>query len=177
MLKKPNHGSYTSIFFQVEQLNSYLETLPCLYYSLKANKKVLPLDDANLATHLLCMCLAKWQTQYNLTENSIPFSTRALLLVLKNIENCKEVDYKAQVSTKIKGDEGRQKMESSESCIPKKPKKVDWTDKHCVHCKKHGGQFKSHNTHDCCCFNKDGTLSKVMGLQVSPHPKKRSAKV
>eukprot|EP00804_Cyclotella_cryptica_P005287 CCRYP_015803-RA/>CCRYP_015803-RA protein AED:0.36 eAED:1.00 QI:0/0/0/1/1/1/2/0/297 len=38
-----------------KQLNSYLETLPSLYYSPKANqatKKVLPLDVADLATHL-----------------------------------------------------------------------------------------------------------------------------
>eukprot|EP00804_Cyclotella_cryptica_P007310 CCRYP_002540-RA/>CCRYP_002540-RA protein AED:0.40 eAED:0.74 QI:0/0/0/1/1/1/3/0/281 len=77
------------------RLNSYLETLPCLYYSPKANqatKKVLPLDDADLATHLLRMCPAKWQTQYDLTENTTPVSTRALLLVLENIENNAELD-------------------------------------------------------------------------------------
>eukprot|EP00804_Cyclotella_cryptica_P003882 CCRYP_015754-RA/>CCRYP_015754-RA protein AED:0.44 eAED:1.00 QI:0/0/0/1/1/1/2/0/223 len=79
----------------IPRLNSYLETLPCLYYSPKANqatKKELPLDDANLATHLLRMCPAKWQTQYDLTENTTPVSTRALLLVLENIENNAELD-------------------------------------------------------------------------------------
>eukprot|EP00804_Cyclotella_cryptica_P007669 CCRYP_015243-RA/>CCRYP_015243-RA protein AED:0.40 eAED:1.00 QI:0/0/0/1/1/1/3/0/351 len=74
-LKKPNQVSIRQFFVRVEQLNSYLETLPCLYYSPKANqatKKVLPLDDADLATHLLRMCPAKWQTQYDLTENTTP---------------------------------------------------------------------------------------------------------
>ena len=74
----------------MEWLNSYLKMLPCLYYRPKANqatKKTSPLNDTNLMTHLLCMCLAKWQTQYDLTENTTPFSARALLLVLKNIEN------------------------------------------------------------------------------------------
>eukprot|EP00804_Cyclotella_cryptica_P015562 CCRYP_003573-RA/>CCRYP_003573-RA protein AED:0.43 eAED:1.00 QI:0/0/0/1/1/1/2/0/248 len=53
-LKKPNRVSVRPFFVRVEQLNRYLETLPCLYYSPKANqatKKVLPLDDADLATH------------------------------------------------------------------------------------------------------------------------------
>jgi hypothetical protein len=60
MLKKANRVSIHQFFVQVEQLNSYLEMLPCLYYSLKANqatKKVLPLDDANL--RLTC-CTCVW---------------------------------------------------------------------------------------------------------------------
>eukprot|EP00804_Cyclotella_cryptica_P023519 CCRYP_012146-RA/>CCRYP_012146-RA protein AED:0.42 eAED:0.74 QI:0/0/0/1/1/1/3/0/259 len=114
----------------VSRLNSYLETLPCLYYSPKANqatKKVLPLDDADLATHLLRMCPAKWQTQYDLTENTTPVSTRALLLVLENIENNAELDNKPANTTKAKGADTKRKMESMDSRIPKKPKKVGWT--------------------------------------------------
>jgi hypothetical protein len=59
MLKKPNWVSIHQFFVRLEQLNSYLEMLPCLFYSPKANattKEILPLDDADLATHLLCMC-------------------------------------------------------------------------------------------------------------------------
>eukprot|EP00804_Cyclotella_cryptica_P020405 CCRYP_012622-RA/>CCRYP_012622-RA protein AED:0.45 eAED:1.00 QI:0/0/0/1/1/1/2/0/438 len=149
-----------------EQLNSYLETLPCLYYSPKANqatKKVLPLDDADLATHLLRMCPAKWQTQYDLTKNTTLVSTRALLLVLENIENNAELDAKPSSTTKAKGTDQKRKMESIDSRIPKKPKKVGWTDKHCVLCKKHGGPHKSHNTRDCRRYNKDGTPIKKNG--------------
>eukprot|EP00804_Cyclotella_cryptica_P003536 CCRYP_002154-RA/>CCRYP_002154-RA protein AED:0.39 eAED:1.00 QI:0/0/0/1/1/1/3/0/379 len=159
-LKKPNRVSIRQFFVRVEQLNSYLETLPCLYYSPKANqatKKVLPLDDADLATHLLRMCPAKWQTQYDLTENTTPVSTRALLLVLENIENNAELDNKPASTTKAKGADTKRKMESMDSRIPKKPKKVGWTKKHCVLCKKHGGPHKSHNTRDCRRYNKDGT--------------------
>eukprot|EP00804_Cyclotella_cryptica_P013652 CCRYP_018765-RA/>CCRYP_018765-RA protein AED:0.43 eAED:0.43 QI:0/-1/0/1/-1/1/1/0/263 len=148
-LKNPNRVSIRQFFVQVEQLNSYLETLPCLYYSPKANqatKKVLPLDDADLATHLLRMCPAKWQTQYDLTENTTGVSTRALLLDLENIENNAELDNKPASTTKAKGAEQKWKMESMDSHIPKKPKKVGWTEKHCVLCKKHGGPHKSHNT-------------------------------
>ena len=98
----------------VEQLNSYLKTLPCLYYSLKVNqatKEVLPLDNADLTTHLLLMCPIRWQTQYNLTENTTLFSIRALFLVLENIENNTNLDYKSQNSNKLKGAEGKCKME------------------------------------------------------------------
>ena len=150
-MKKPNQVSIRQFFVRVEQLNSYLETLPCLFNSPKANqatKKVLPLDDADLTTHLLCMCPARWQTQYDLTENSTPISTRALLLVLENMENNVELDAKPASTTKAKRAEQKHKMELEYSRIPKKPKKVGWTEKHCVLCKKHVGRHKNHNTHD-----------------------------
>ena len=54
-LIKPNQVLICQFFVHVEQLDSYLETLPRLYYCPKANqamKKILPLDDTNLATHL-----------------------------------------------------------------------------------------------------------------------------
>ena len=66
----------------MEQLNSYLKTLPSISYSLKANPAttpVLPQDDADLASHLLCMFPAKWQTQYGLAKNMNPVNTKALL--------------------------------------------------------------------------------------------------
>eukprot|EP00804_Cyclotella_cryptica_P002897 CCRYP_020869-RA/>CCRYP_020869-RA protein AED:0.31 eAED:0.75 QI:0/0/0/1/1/1/3/0/338 len=167
-LKKPNRVSI------LEQLNSYLETLPCLFYCPKANqatKKVLPLDDADLATHLLRMCPAKWQNQYDLTENTTPVSTRALLLVLENIENNAELDNKPANTTKAKGADTKRKMESIDSRIPKKPKKVGWT-KSTV-CYKHGGPHKSHNTCDCRRYNKDGTPIKKNWGEGKPGSKER----
>ena len=59
-LKKPNWVSIHQFFVRVEQLNSYLETLPCLFYSPKANpttKEVLPLDDADLVRLIYCACV------------------------------------------------------------------------------------------------------------------------
>eukprot|EP00804_Cyclotella_cryptica_P029263 CCRYP_011693-RA/>CCRYP_011693-RA protein AED:0.36 eAED:0.37 QI:0/-1/0/1/-1/1/1/129/120 len=75
--------------------------------------------------------------------------------------------------TKAKGADHKRKMESMDSCIPKKPKKVGWTDKHCVLCKKHGGPHKSHNTRDCRRYNKDGTLIKKNGGAGKPHSKEK----
>ena len=105
-LKKPNWVSIHQVFIQVEQLNSYLEMLPCLFYSPKANpttKEVLPLDDADLMTHLLRMCPARWQAQYDLSKNTTPVSTRALLLMLENIENNADLDHKTSNPNKPKG--------------------------------------------------------------------------
>jgi hypothetical protein len=119
------------------------------------------------------MCPAKWQTQYDLTENSTPVSTRALLLVLENIQNNVELETKPASMTKAKGAEQKHKMESEDSRIPKKPKKVGWTEKHCVLCKKHGGAHKTHNTSDCRRYNKDGTPIKKNGSAGKPQSKEK----
>ena len=95
----------------MEQLNSYLETLPGLYDSRKANsatKPVTPLEDADLATHLLRMCPVKWQRQYDLMNNSTPVSTRDLLLVLESIESNVELDEKPPSKDKAKGADNKQ---------------------------------------------------------------------
>jgi hypothetical protein len=105
-----------------EQLNSYLEMPPCLYYSPSTNqatKQVLPLVDANLVTHFLCMCPAKWQTQYDLTEKTTPVNTRALLLILEKIKNNAEFETNPPSMIKPKGAEGKHKMASINSRIPK----------------------------------------------------------
>ncbi len=55
-LKKPNRVPIRQFFVRVEQINSYLENLPSLFQSPKANsatKPVMPLKDAALTTHLL----------------------------------------------------------------------------------------------------------------------------
>ena len=86
--------------------------LQCLYYSPSANqatKQVLPLDDANLMMHFLCMCPTKWQTQNNLTEKTTPVNTRALLLILEKIKNNTDVETKPPSAIKPKGAEGKRK--------------------------------------------------------------------
>jgi hypothetical protein len=58
------------------------------------HEQVLPIDDVDLAAHLLHKCPAKWQTQYDLTEKTTPVNTRALLLILEKIKNNAEVETK-----------------------------------------------------------------------------------
>ena len=165
-LRKPNRIPICQFLVRVEKLNSYIKALPCLYYSPSANqatKQVLPLDDANLATHLLRMCPSKWQTQYDLTEKTTPVNTRALLLILEKIENNAEVEAKPPNAIKPKGAEGKHKMESIDSRIPKKSKQVGFSDKHCALCKKHGRPHKSHNTCNCHKYNSNGSPIKRNG--------------
>ena len=165
-LRKPNRVPIRQFLVRVEQLNSYLENLPCLYYSSNATqvtKMVTPLDDADLATHLLRMCPAKWQTQYDLTEKTTPVSVRGLLPILEKIENNAELDAKPPSGNKTKGAGEKRKMESMDSRIPKKQKVVTFSDKYCTLCKKHGGPHKTHNTRDCRRFNSDGTPTKRNG--------------
>jgi hypothetical protein len=140
-LRKPNWIPLHQFLVRVEQLNSYLEILPCLYYSPSANqatKQVLPLDDANLVTHLLHMYLAMWQTQYDFMEKTTPVNTRTLLLILEKIENNAEVETTPPSVIKSKGAEGKCKMESIDSRICKKSKQVGFSDRQCALCKKHG---------------------------------------
>ena len=46
---------------------------------------------------------------------------------------------------------------------PQKPKQIDFSDKQCALCKKHGGPYKSHNTRDCHKFNPGGIPIKRNG--------------
>ncbi len=57
-------------------------------------------------------------------ENTTLVSTRALLLILKNLDNNAKLDHKTSNATKAKRTEGKCMMELINSCIPKKPKKV-----------------------------------------------------
>jgi len=128
--------------------------------------------DADFAMHLLGMCLERWQTQYNLTENSTPVSTRALLLVLKNIENNVELDAKPASTTKAKGAEQKRKMESEDSRIPKKPKKVGWTEKTAYYAKSMGACIKLTTLVTTTVTTRTVLQLRKMGAEASPIPKK-----
>ena len=137
-LGKPNWIPIHQFLVRVEQLNSYLKTLPCLYYSPSVNqatKQVLPLDDTDLMMHLLGMCPAKWQTQYDFMEKTAPVNTKALLLILEKIENNAEVEARPPSMIKPKGADGKCRVESIDSHIPKKSKQVGFSAKQCTLCK------------------------------------------
>ena len=59
--------------------------------------------------HLLRMCPVKWQRQYDLMENSTLVSTRALLMVLENIESNVEPVDKPPSKYKAKGADSKRK--------------------------------------------------------------------
>ena len=93
-------------------------------------------------------------------------------MVLENIENNVELDTQPTSMTKAKGADQKCKMELVDSRIPKKSKKEGWTEKHCVLCKKHGGHTKVTTHVTATIITRTVLLSRKMGAQVSPIPKK-----
>ena len=88
-LKKPNRVPIRQFVQRVQQLNGYLNLLPCLFYSkhaTKLTKAVKAFDDIDLASHILRMVPRQWQDQYKLTGNTVPQSVQKLLQVLERIE-------------------------------------------------------------------------------------------
>eukprot|EP00804_Cyclotella_cryptica_P029967 CCRYP_013431-RA/>CCRYP_013431-RA protein AED:0.38 eAED:0.38 QI:0/-1/0/1/-1/1/1/0/158 len=146
-------------------INDYLELLPCLYQSNRATlgtKKVGPIDNANLAGHILHMCPGTWQAQYELNANTILQCIRDLLDDLEKIEKAfpKERDQSAKKGKANYGESNKRKMLSFNKPIPKK---VCKTAKHCAFCKKHGGAHATHNTSNCRKYEKNGKLKKGFG--------------
>jgi hypothetical protein len=167
ILKKPQRVMVHMFFTRVEQLNSFVSQLPCLYNSPHATpstKPVIPFDEAELANLLLRMCPDSWQNQYNLNQDTIPQDLRRLLIVLENIEKLgvtMTVPMKPTANgngnEKANGKEQNRKRKGTDSSMGQSYKKKR-TDKHCVLCQKHGGKPATHNTGDCTKYKKDGTV-------------------
>ena len=65
-LKKPNRGLIRQLMQRIQQLNGYLDLLPCLYYSdrtTKLTKVMMPFNDVDLASQILRMVPRHWQDQ------------------------------------------------------------------------------------------------------------------
>jgi hypothetical protein len=162
VLKKPQRVNMNRFVHRVEQLNTYISQMPCFYYSPNVNASTEPENvlfaEAELGAHVLRMCPIQWQDQYNLNKKGMtPMDMRLLLTSLEAIECvCTYEKGKSESSKKSshKGKKGK-KRPGTEATI-RVPKMVCFTEKHCNLCKKHGGTFTTHNTHECCRFEKDG---------------------
>ena len=76
-LKKPNHVPIRQFMQCIQQLNGYLNLLLGLHHSNRATKltkQVGLFNDADLASHILCMCPGTWKAQYELTKDAVPQS-------------------------------------------------------------------------------------------------------
>jgi hypothetical protein len=133
----------------------------CFYYSPNANAstkpKNIPFTEAELGSHVLCMCPIQWQDQYNMNEKGMtPIDMRLLLTLLEAIKCiCTYKKGKPESSEKSsnKGEKGKKRPGTNSTA--RVPKNVHF-EKHCNLCKKHGGAYTMHNTRDCCRFKKDG---------------------
>ena len=70
------------------------------------------------------MCPVKWQRQYDLMENSTPVSTRALLMVLENIESNVELDDKPLAKTRQKELTPKGRRNPMIHTTPKRPRRA-----------------------------------------------------
>ncbi len=113
--------------------------------------------------------------QYNLTHSTLPKSPRLLLPDLENIERV--MNEKRAESAKARGKDGSASAGAKSN--PKKraytgsservPKKVK-SEKFCQHCKNNGGPYTSHNTKECCKYDKNGKAVAAAGKK--PYKKK-----
>ncbi len=161
VLKKPQHINVRQFVCQVEQLNTYIAQMPCFYYSPNANASTKPenllFTEAELGSHVLRMCLIQWQDQYNMNKNGMMLMDMHLLLpsieVIKRVCTHKKAKLEFLERASPKGEKGK-KCPGTKSTA-RVPKKVHFK-KHCNLCKRPGGAYTMHNTHDCCRFEKDG---------------------
>jgi hypothetical protein len=106
------------------------------------------------------MCPYTWQDQYNLHEKGgAPTHMCSLLQSLEAIEpvcgqegSAKANPYRDKKPSHSKK-KGTKQPGTENLRVPKKVR----TEKHCDLCKKDGGPYTTHNTHDCRRFEKDGT--------------------
>ncbi len=92
MPKKPQHVDMRQFVQRVEQLIAYIAQLPCWYYSPSVKPNMtpanVPFTKADLASHILWMCLLMWQNQFDLHEKGMtPMDMRSLITSLKAIEH------------------------------------------------------------------------------------------
>ncbi len=163
VLKKPQRVGKRQFVQCIEQLNAYVVQLPCWYYSPSYNPGMtpanVPFTKADLASHILRMCLHQWQDQYNLKEKGMtPVDMCSLQASLKAIEHVCTPE-KAHVQSGKKASQKSKAGTKQPSTGSKKqvPKKVHF-EKSCKLCKKHGGGHTTHATKDCCRYKKDGTV-------------------
>ena len=120
---------------RVQTLNRYIALLPGLYNSPQATsvtKQAKPFDDHDLANMLLRMCPKTYETQWKLTQGTVPQSIMGLVEVLETIEESKNAK-RAQEKSKGSSD-GKRKgspMSSLNGRIPKKHKQSPKPSKKC----------------------------------------------
>jgi hypothetical protein len=160
VLKNPQRVKVHQFVRCVEQLNAYIAQMPRFFYSLNANASIkpknVPFNKAELGAHVLRMCPIQWQDQYNLNKKGMtPMDMHLLLISFEAIECvCTYKKSKPESSKKSSFKSEKGKKHPGTKATIRVPKKVCF-EKHCDLCKKHGGAFTMHNTHECRRFEKD----------------------
>jgi hypothetical protein len=103
------------------------------------------------------MCPLQWQDQYNMNKKGMtPTDMRSLLTSLEAIKCiCTYKKGKLESSEKSSHKSKKGKKCPGTNSMARVSKKVCF-EKNCNLCKKHGGAYTTHDTHDCRRFKKDG---------------------
>jgi hypothetical protein len=161
ILKKPQRINVHKFVRQVEKLNAFIAQMPCFYYSPNMNASTkpenIPFTEAELGSHVLHMCPIQWQDKYNLNKKGMmPMDMHLLLTSIEAIKCiCTHKRAKSKSSKKASHKGKKRKKHPGTKSTARVPKKVNFK-KHCNLSKKHGGAYTTHNTCDCCRFEKDG---------------------
>ncbi len=166
-LKNPCQLTIRNHISRCKVLNGYIGHLPTLQDSQLAvastEKGNLPCNKATLASIILSTCPTDWRNQYKMNHKTVPESTRSMLLDLENIEKVfatkdgkKARTIKASAGTAPKKvrimPRKHGKGGGSGGPAPKKARSA----KYCKWCKVAGGPHQTHDTSECCRFDKDG---------------------
>jgi hypothetical protein len=118
-----------------------------------------PFTEADLASHVLRMCLHQWQDQYNLQEKGMtPMDMHTLQASLEAIERiCTHEKAHVPSGEKASHKNKTGTKQPSTGAAMWVPKKVRF-EKSCKLCKKYGGMHTTHGTKDRRKYEKDGTL-------------------
>ncbi len=178
-VRKPQRVTVQVFVSCMGLLSDYLAYLPTVKDSSMAvedtKKGNVPFNEADLAGIVLKAVPTSWVSQYSLTHSTLPKSPRLLLPDLENIKRM--MNEKCAESAKARGKDGtalagaksspkkRASMGSSER-VPKKARSA----KFCQHCKNNGKPYTSHNTKECCKYDKDSKA--VVAAEKEPYEKK-----
>ncbi len=124
----------------------------------------MPFDEVDLAGIVLNSVPVTWVNQYNMTHSTLPKSPRVLLLDLKAIKRVMNKKHQASLKLKAKAKDASsaststkgssKKRSASGSPCERVPKKASPA-KFCQCCKNKAGPHLTHNTKECCKYNKD----------------------
>jgi hypothetical protein len=150
-------------------LNKYLAYLPMVYDSsvaVEGVKKInVSFNEADLAGIVLNWAQVTWVNEYNMTYSTLPKSPKGLLPHLEAIKRVMNKKHQASLkakakeassaSTSAKGSSKKRSVSGNPNKqVPKKAKPAKFYQR----CKNKGGPHLTHNTNECCKYDKDGNL-------------------
>jgi hypothetical protein len=173
MVKKPQRVTVRQYIAWMGILNDYLAHLHTVFNSSMAvegtKKGNVLFDEADLARIVLNSVPVSWLNQYNMTHQTLPSGTRALLQDLEPIKRVMDEKHKASHKAKAKDPSASaiakgcsKKRFGSRNPNEQVPKKAK-PSKFCQHCKAKGRPHLTHNTKECCRYDRNGNPAAADG--------------